>query len=73
MKNKVLGAIAMIWGALILMNFFTHLHEMTSGAYSTGKMAGVIFGCLLLAAGIHTFFFRKAAAKNTTQHDEPSR
>jgi hypothetical protein len=65
MRNKIFGAIGVIWGSLIL------LHRLLGGAsqtsvqsqafrdgYSVGQNLSVVFGALLVVVGLY-YFFRK--------------
>jgi hypothetical protein len=52
-RYRVLGTIAFIWGgALILSRLLGFSRTEGGGAYAAGQNAGLIFGGLLLAAGL---------------------
>lgn len=53
MRNKILGAIGVIWGGGILVSAFLHGGPQGSGAYAAGQTAGLIFGFVLLLAGVY--------------------
>jgi hypothetical protein len=51
MRNRILGAIGVIWGGLVLLNWLRSSGSHGSGAYAAGYSAGVIFGALLFLIG----------------------
>jgi len=54
MRNRVLGAIGVIWGGLILLGrLIGGDPEEGAGAYAAGQMTGVVFGVLLLVVGLY--------------------
>ncbi len=56
MKIKILGWIATIWGGLILINSIVKLCTtgFGDGAYGVGQLVAVVFGGILLIAGIRS-------------------
>jgi hypothetical protein len=53
-RNRILGAIAVLWGAgLILFKLLGSDQTQAKGAYSAGQTGGLVFGGLLLAAGLY--------------------
>lgn len=53
MKKLVLGIIGVLWGALILGGaLFRGNPGSTNDAYSTGSLAGTIFGLVIFIAGL---------------------
>ncbi len=56
MRNRIFGAIGIIWGGGILVSAFMRGGPQGQGAYAAGQIGGFIFGGLLLAAGLYTFF-----------------
>jgi hypothetical protein len=61
MRNKISGAIGVIWGGLILLNGLSS-SASGSGAYRGGQMAAMLFGVLLVVAGVY-YFFKKPKPK----------
>ena len=60
MRNKIFGAIGLIWGGGILVStFFAGGGTAGSDAYAAGHTAGVIFGALLFIVGGY-YLFRRA-------------
>lgn len=61
MRNRIFGAIGVVWGGAILASaFFRGLPE-SSGAYAAGQNAGLIFGALLLITG--AYYLLKGGSK----------
>ena len=55
MRNRILGAIAVVWGGFILVGRLAAdraLDGAGAGAYAAGHMAGVVFAVLLLVVGL---------------------
>jgi hypothetical protein len=50
-RNRILGAIGVIWGSGALVNWFRGEGPHGSGAYAAGYSAGMIFGVLLFFVG----------------------
>ncbi len=55
MKNKILGTIEVVWGGALLITGLMKNTSEASGAYASGQTVGLIFGGILLVAGIYTF------------------
>jgi hypothetical protein len=56
-RNKIFGAIGVIWGALILYNGLSSpASEAGSEAYKNGQTGALIFGAVLLVIGLYYFF-----------------
>jgi hypothetical protein len=51
MRNRILGAIGVVWGGAALVNWFRSPAPHGSGAYAAGYSVGVIFGALLFLVG----------------------
>jgi hypothetical protein len=51
MRNRIFGAIGVIWGGAVLVNAFRGAGSHESGAYAAGHTTGVIFGGLLFTVG----------------------
>ncbi|WP_158753485.1 hypothetical protein [Dyella sp. S184] len=59
MRNKIFGGIGILWGGVLLFRWFTSgTPTGGSSAYQAGQSAAVIFGALMLVAGLY-YFFRK--------------
>ena len=55
MRNRIFGAIGVIWGGLVLFNALASGGPAPGGnaAYSAGKFVGVALGALLFVAGLY--------------------
>jgi len=53
MRNKIFGAIGVLWGGAILVSAFLNGGPQGSGSYAAGQTAGLVFALLLLAVGAH--------------------
>ena len=54
MRNLIFGIIGVLWGGLILLSAILRgTVGSTQTAYSSGNLAGTIFGVLLLLGGIY--------------------
>jgi hypothetical protein len=62
MRNKIFGAIGIIWGGAILANGLFGQPPQGSDAYQAGQSGALVFGGILLVAGIY-YFFRKPKVK----------
>jgi hypothetical protein len=51
MRNRVFGAIAVLWGGAILGKGYFSGGPVGSGAYRDGQIAAFIFAALLVLAG----------------------
>ena len=59
MRNKIFGGIGILWGGAVLFRWFTSsTPNGDSSAYQAGQSVAVIFGALMLVAGLY-YFFRK--------------
>lgn len=58
MRNRILGAIGMVWGgAILLSRFFRDQPSAAAGgAYAAGQSTALVFGAILLAVGAYYFF-----------------
>jgi hypothetical protein len=62
-RNKIFGAIGVIWGALILYNgLSSRASEAGSEAYKSGQTAALFFGAILVVLGLY-YFFKKPKPK----------
>lgn len=63
MRNKIFGAIGVIWGSLILFNGLSSpAREAESAAYKNGQTGALVFGALLVMVGLY-YFFKKPKPK----------
>lgn len=59
MRNKIFGAIGALWGGSIVLNWLVSDRPVNVNAnYQAGLDAAVVFGCLMMLAGIYYFFKR---------------
>ncbi|MEM7359894.1 MAG: hypothetical protein AAF431_12410 [Pseudomonadota bacterium] len=56
MRNKIMGAIGAIWGALIVANGILGERAGGSSAYEAGQGIGIALGAIMLFAGLYYFF-----------------
>lgn len=68
MRNRIFGAIGMLWGGWILFHRLSSgIHQADAGSsafqagYQTGQYLGLAFGAALVIAGLY-FFFKKRKA-----------
>jgi hypothetical protein len=65
MRNRISGAIGVVWGGAILIFGFLRGGPEGTGAYANGQGAGFIFGVLLFAIGL--YYLVKGDAKKGAQ------
>lgn len=64
MRNKVFGAIGMVWGGLILLSrLLGSSGDEGSAAYQAGSLTGLVFGGLIFLAGLYTFLKKAPSQK----------
>ena len=51
MRNRILGAIGVLWGGGILVSALLRGGAQGSGAYAAGQTAALVFAALLVAVG----------------------
>ncbi len=51
--NRIVGVIAALWGAGILISFLLRSGSIGGGAYGAGQFTALIVGVLLLGAGLY--------------------
>lgn len=57
MRNKIAGAIGAIWGGSMVVSWlFSSRPVNMNTSYQAGNDAAVIFGLLMMLAGIYSFF-----------------
>jgi hypothetical protein len=66
MRNKIFGGIGILWGGAVLANWFISGIPNSGGAYQTGQFTGLLFGALMLGAGLYAFL------KKTDKKAEPN-
>jgi hypothetical protein len=66
MRNRILGAIGVLWGGFILLGRLTAVRSIEGpGAYTAGHIAGLIFAALLLVVGL--FYLIKGGGSARTR------
>ena len=53
MKNRIVGVIGILFGGGILVSHFLRETPASGGAYGGGQIAGLVFGGVMLLAGIY--------------------
>ena len=53
MRNRIVGGIGVVWGGAMLIYGLTQGEPQGQGAYATGQIGGLIFGGVLLVAGLY--------------------
>jgi hypothetical protein len=56
MRNRIFGAIGVIWGGAVLASAFLRDSPAGSNAYSAGNAVGIGFGALLFVVGGYYLF-----------------
>jgi hypothetical protein len=51
MRNRIFGAIGVIWGVLMLLSAFLRGGPQGSGAYAAGQSAALVFAVSLVLIG----------------------
>jgi len=51
MRNRIFGAIGVVWGVAVLISAFLRGGPEGSGAYAAGNTAGIVLGALLFIVG----------------------
>jgi hypothetical protein len=62
MRNIVINAIAVLWGAAILLRFLLQGGPTSQGSYAIGEWVGLVFGLLLLSAGLFNLVWGRRAS-----------
>jgi hypothetical protein len=53
-RYRILGFVAFVWGAALLLSHLLGARRIEgSGAYASGQYAGLVFGGLLIIAGLY--------------------
>ncbi len=58
MRNRIFGAIGILWGGAIVVNWLLSSPAPASQAYQVGQFGGVLFGALVFLAGLYYIFKR---------------
>ena len=53
MRNRILGAIGVIWGGASILRSLLRGGVQGEGAYATGQLAGMVLGGLLFSVGLY--------------------
>jgi hypothetical protein len=57
MRNRIFGAIGVLWGGAIIVKHFAAAHAVSgNAAYAAGQSIGFVFGILLLLVGAYFLF-----------------
>jgi LPXTG-motif cell wall-anchored protein len=60
MRNRIIGAIGILWGGAILLRYFLNKGSVDrDAAYASGQKAAVVFGALLFVAGLYYFMKKR--------------
>ena len=59
MRNRIFGAIGVLWGGAMLVSAFLRGGPEGSGAYAAGQLTALVFDCLLVVVGGY-YLFRKS-------------
>jgi hypothetical protein len=60
-RNKIFGAIGVLWGGGILFRWFTQGPSTSMpSAYQSGEHAAMLFGLVMLVVGFY-YLFKKSA------------
>jgi hypothetical protein len=61
MRNRIFGAIGVIWGGLMLVSAFLRGGPQGSGSYAAGQTGALVFAVLLVVVG--GYYFLKGGPK----------
>jgi hypothetical protein len=51
MRNRIFGAIGLLWGGLLLVRAYLGGGPVGTGAYRAGQIAALVFAALLVVVG----------------------
>jgi hypothetical protein len=51
MRNRILGAIGVLWGGTVLIRAYVGGGPVGTGAYRTGQITALVFAVLLVLVG----------------------
>lgn len=63
MRNKIFGAIGILWGGAIVANWLFSDSPGGSAAYNAGASGAVVLGALMFAAGLYYFVKKPRPSK----------
>jgi hypothetical protein len=55
MRNRIFGAIGIVWGGAVLARQLMGGSPVSSGAYGAGQMMGLLTGAALFCGGLYYF------------------
>lgn len=58
MRDKIIGAIGILWGGGMLLRWLMTGPPAGVGGYQGGQTAGALLGAVMLVAGLYRFFKR---------------
>ena len=58
MRNRIFGAIGILWGGAIVVNWLLSGSAPASQAYQAGQLGGMLFGALMFIVGLYYIFKR---------------
>lgn len=58
MRDKIIGAIGIVWGGGMLLRWLMSGPPAGIGGYQGGQTAGALLGAVMLVAGLYRFFKR---------------
>jgi hypothetical protein len=53
MRNRILGALGVLWGSAMLIRSYRTGGPIGSGAYLAGQFAALVFAALLVLVGVY--------------------
>jgi hypothetical protein len=63
MRNKIFGAICMVWGVLMALNWLMRPIVVENEAYRNGSIAALGMGAVMFFAGLY-YFLKKPDPKD---------
>ena len=63
MRNRIFGAIGVLWGGGMLLSAFLRGGAQGSGAYAAGQTAALVFAVVLVAVG--GYYLLKGSGKKS--------
>jgi hypothetical protein len=64
MRNRILGAIGLIWGGAMLVRAYIVGGPQGAGSYRQGQIAGLVFAALLVIVGGYYLIKGNGGAKS---------
>lgn len=53
MRNRILGAIGIVWGGAVLANFVMRDESLAGGGKGVGQLTAVVLGAIMIGAGAY--------------------